>query len=71
MVCFFQIKQAIGKQYFNLHFGTNMKENWETKEFEDCLDKVVYTNKIMRKDFLEDGSYPIISQEQEFINRYW
>ena len=48
-----------------------MKENWETKEFEDCLDKVVYTNKIMRKDFLEDGSYPIISQEQEFINRYW
>jgi type I restriction enzyme S subunit len=48
-----------------------MKEGWEIKEFEGCLEKVVYTNKIQRKDFLEDGEYPIISQEQDFINGYW
>jgi type I restriction enzyme S subunit len=48
-----------------------MKQGWEIKEFEDCLEKVVYTNKIQRKDFLEDGEYPIISQEQDFINGFW
>ena len=48
-----------------------MKQGWEIKEFEDCLEKVVYTNKIQRKDFLADGEYPIISQEQNFINGYW
>ncbi len=53
------------------NFGTDMKQDWEIKEFEDCLEKVVYTNKIQRKDFLEVGDYPIISQEQDFINGYW
>ena len=48
-----------------------MKQGWELKEFEDCLDKVVYTEKIQRKDFLEDGEFPVISQEQNFINGYW
>jgi type I restriction enzyme S subunit len=48
-----------------------MKQDWEMKQFEDCLEKVVYTNKIQRKDFLETGDYPIISQEQNFINGYW
>jgi len=48
-----------------------MKQGWEIKGFEDCLEKVFYTNKILRKDFLTDGKYPIISQEQDFINGYW
>ena len=48
-----------------------MREGWEVKEFEDCLEKVIYTNKIQRKDFLDDGEYPIISQEQDFINGFW
>ena len=48
-----------------------MKNNWQIKKFIECLDKVVYTRKIYRKDFLESGSYPIISQESEFINGYW
>lgn len=48
-----------------------MKVGWELKEFEDCLDKVVYTEKIQRKDFLVDGEFPVISQEQSFINGYW
>lgn len=48
-----------------------MKTNWQTKNFEDCLVKVVYTKKIQRKDFLESGDFPIISQEAEDINGYW
>lgn len=45
--------------------------NWNEKQFESCLEKVVYTNKIQRKDFLDSGKYPIVSQEKEFINGYW
>jgi type I restriction enzyme S subunit len=45
--------------------------DWETKQFEDCLEKVVYTRKIQRRDFLNEGKYPVISQEQDFINGYW
>ena len=48
-----------------------MKKDWEIKSFEDCLDKVVYTKKVQRKDFLEAGEYPVISQEKDFINGYW
>ena len=48
-----------------------MNDNWQTKKLEDCLDKVAYPNKIKRKDFLEFGSFPIISQEAEFINGCW
>jgi len=48
-----------------------MNSGWEVKSFEDCIEKVVYTNKIQRKDFLDNGKFPIISQEKEFINGYW
>lgn len=49
----------------------NMKAGWEIKTFEDCIEKVAYTPKIQRKDFLDDGIYPIVSQEDAFINGYW
>lgn len=39
--------------------------------FEECIEPVVYTTKIQRKDFLSEGSYPIVSQEEAFINGYW
>jgi type I restriction enzyme S subunit len=48
-----------------------MKVGWQTKPFEDCIEKVTYTSKIQRKDFLDEGAYPIISQEDAFINGYW
>lgn len=48
-----------------------MKKGWEIIKFEKCLEKVTYTNKIQRKDFKEEGIYPIISQEKEYINGYW
>jgi type I restriction enzyme S subunit len=48
-----------------------MKEGWEIAEFENCLKKVTYTKKIKRKDFKENGAYPIVSQEQGEVNGYW
>ncbi len=41
------------------------------KPLESCLEKITYTTKIQRKDFLESGDFPVISQESEFINGYW
>lgn len=48
-----------------------MKKGWQTKMLEECIEKVTYTSKIKRKDFLGDGAYPIVSQEDAFINGYW
>ncbi len=48
-----------------------MKQDWEIAVFEKCLEKVTSTNKIQRKDFKQDGIYPIVSQEKDFINGYW
>ena len=50
---------------------TQLSEGWESKQFEYCIDKVKYTTKIQRKEFLEKGEYPIISQEADFTNGYW
>jgi type I restriction enzyme S subunit len=44
---------------------------WEIIDFEKSLDKVSYTNKIQKKEFKTEGLYPIISQENDFINGYW
>ncbi len=48
-----------------------MKPDWQTKPFDKCIEKVTYTQKIQRKDFLGNGAYPIVSQENQFINGYW
>ena len=48
-----------------------MKAAWQIKPFEECIEKVAYTSKIQRKDFLTEGAYPIVSQEEAFINGYW
>ena len=48
-----------------------MRAGWQSKPFEDCIEKVAYTTKIQRKDFLEVGTYPVVSQEEAFINGYW
>lgn len=48
-----------------------MKHGWTYKKFEDCMEKVVYTSKILSKDYLEEGAFPIVSQEEELISGYW
>jgi len=44
---------------------------WEKIAFEESIVKVKATPKIKKRDFKEIGSYPIISQEMNFINGYW
>jgi|GEM_PF-2064292 len=48
-----------------------MKNGWKEERFEKCIEPVEYTRKIQRKDFLDNGKFPIVSQEAEFINGYW
>ncbi len=44
---------------------------WNTIPFDDAIQKITYTKKIPRKDFLCEGKYPVISQESGYINGYW
>ena len=48
-----------------------MKTGWNKLPFEDCVDHVTYTKKIQRKDFLDEGAYPVVSLEEDFINGFW
>lgn len=44
-----------------------MKQGWEIKSFEDCIVKVKNTTKVPSNDYLEQGLYPIVSQEDGLI----
>jgi type I restriction enzyme S subunit len=46
-------------------------EGWESVQFEDCIESIVYSTKVQRKDFLSEGAYPIVSQEESLINGFW
>ncbi|MBQ3734894.1 MAG: restriction endonuclease subunit S [Bacteroidales bacterium] len=48
-----------------------MNKNWIYRKFEDCLEKVKYTSKISTSDYLEEGKYPIVSQEEGLIAGFW
>lgn len=45
--------------------------DWQSRPFEDCIEPVVYTTKVQRKDFLVEGAYPVVSQEEAFVNGFW
>lgn len=48
-----------------------MKEYWTYRNFEECLEKVKYTSKISTSDYLTEGEYPIVSQEEGLIAGFW
>ena len=48
-----------------------MNSFWKVTEFEECLDKIKASTKIPKRNFLVAGKFPIISQEEEYINGYW
>jgi len=56
--------------YIRARMYENTKR-WNQKNFEECIDDVRYTAKIKRKNFLDEGVYPIVSQENGLINGYW
>ncbi|WP_313275635.1 restriction endonuclease subunit S [Stenotrophomonas sp.] len=45
--------------------------DWQLSRFEECVEPVVYTTKVQRKDFLAEGAHPIVSQEEGLINGFW
>ena len=48
-----------------------MKDCWNIIPFESCIQKVKYTTKIASSEYLLEGLYPIVSQEDELISGYW
>jgi len=48
-----------------------MTEPLSTQPFLRCIDDVTYPTKIQKSQFLPTGKFPIISQEENFINGYW
>lgn len=44
--------------------------NWKYKSFEDCLQKVPKQKAVKSKDYLENGMFPIVSQESDLISGY-
>jgi type I restriction enzyme M protein len=47
------------------------RSKFELVKVDDGIDKVVYTNKILKSDFLAEGKFPIIDQSENFIAGYW
>lgn len=47
-----------------------MRNDWKYKSFEDCLQKVPKQQAVKSKDYLENGLYPIVSQESDLISGY-
>lgn len=47
-----------------------MREGVTYKPFDDCFDKIKTPKGVPSKDYLESGTYPVISQEEEFISGY-
>lgn len=50
---------------------TQRGPRWVDKQLEDCIEDVKYPAKVQRKHFLEEGEFPVVSQEAEFINGFW
>lgn len=48
-----------------------MREGWKTIPFEKSIQKVKYTTKIPSSEYLPQGLFPIVSQEEGLISGYW
>ena len=48
-----------------------MKAEWSTSPLPTVLLKVPSTRKIRKSEYLKDGTYPIVSQEEGLINGFW
>lgn len=48
-----------------------MREGWKTIPFEKSIQKVKYTTKIPSSEYLPQGLFPIVSQEEGLISGFW
>jgi len=44
---------------------------WDFVKMEDVIEKVEYTRKIRKGEFLNKGKYPIVDQSEKFIAGHW
>lgn len=47
-----------------------MRQDWKYISFEECLVKVPKQKAVKSKDYLDEGLYPIVSQESDLISGY-
>ena len=47
-----------------------MRQDWKYISFEECLVKVLKQKAVKSKDYLDEGLYPIVSQESDLISGY-
>lgn len=60
-------KSSGGKMVYNSILKREIPEGWEDGKIEEVLDKVPHTIKILNKDILRVGMYPVVDQGQEYI----
>lgn len=48
-----------------------MKKVWSAHKFEECIVKINPPKKLKSSDYLLDGLYPIVSQDNNIISGYW
>ena len=70
-----QLKEldALAQSIFYEMFGDPVENDkgWERLFFEKCIEKVRYTAKIATCNYATAGTFPIISQEEDYISGYW
>lgn len=48
-----------------------MKQGWEIKAFDDCIESIKVKTKLPSSSYQKEGAFPIVSQEKELISGYW
>jgi type I restriction enzyme M protein len=49
----------------------HINSDYPLLDFEESIDKIVYSNKIKSSDYLDLGKFPIIDQSDNYIAGYW
>ena len=63
-------KSSGGKMVYNQDLKREIPEGWGVEVISNILDKVPNSNKIVREEYLDFGTIPVIDQSREFICGY-
>lgn len=64
---------ASAKELFQAALGEALSDDgtWNSTDMKDTFDLVRKPAKVQRKEYLESGKFPIVSQEAELVSGYW
>lgn len=48
-----------------------MSRTWCDRSFTECVRTITPPAKVKRVDSLDDGRFPVVSQEADLVNGYW